>query len=283
MAGSSGAYIVAGDTAAMLSPYVRHAGYGLTKSGQSFLVDTLNISTRAWRQKGLDSLAALEISGSGTTNYIPKFTASGTIGNSTAFDNSGELLVGTTTDAGTYMLQVSGATYVAGNIFNTTSAYIATSSGGLGIGTQTALAKLDIRGAGGQSIYFISTIADDLSHSLESYRSTGGSWSNFTIKSQNMIFSNASGSGSQVESGRITPSGEYLLNSTATDAGDYKLQVGGNIYNTGSITTGAPSGGSIKPWKIGEAATVSPTSPNRTLRVEVDGVVYYIHAKTTND
>lgn len=81
---------------------------------------------------------------------------------------------------------------------------------------------------------------------------------------------------------RLTSSGEVLIN-TESDAGDYRLQVAGNIYNTGSLTTGAPSGGSIKPWKIGEAATVSPTSPNRTLRVEVDGVVYYIHAKTTND
>lgn len=81
---------------------------------------------------------------------------------------------------------------------------------------------------------------------------------------------------------RLTSSGEVLIN-TESDAGDYRFQVAGNIYNTGSLTTGAPSGGSIKPWKIGEAATVSPTSPNRTLRVEVDGVVYYIHAKTTND
>lgn len=87
---------------------------------------------------------------------------------------------------------------------------------------------------------------------------------------------------SNAERGRISNSGEFLI-ATTTDAGDYKLQVAGNIYNTGSLTTGAPSGGSIKPWKIGEAATVSPTSPNRTLRVEVDGVVYYIHAKTTND
>ena len=38
------------DTSSMLANYIRHAGYGLTKSGQSFLVDTLNISTRAWRQ-----------------------------------------------------------------------------------------------------------------------------------------------------------------------------------------------------------------------------------------
>ena len=73
------------------------------------------------------------------------------------------------------------------------------------------------------------------------------------------------------------------MNSSNTDAGDYKLQVTGAIYNTTTLTTGAPTSGSAKPWRLGEAATVSPTSPNRTIRVEIDGTVYYIHAKTTND
>ena len=142
MAGGSGSYILAGDTSAMLTPYlrksdttamlspyyrsatasaalalklnisdtssmlanyIRHAGYGLTKSGQSFLVDTLNIATRAWRQKGLDSLAALEVSGSGTTNYVAKFTAGSTIGNSQIFDNGSTIGIGST--AGTYYVE----------------------------------------------------------------------------------------------------------------------------------------------------------------------------------
>jgi hypothetical protein len=76
-------------------------GYGLsggtiTTTG-TLLVDTLNIATRAWRQKGLDSLAALEVSGSGTTNYVPKFTAASTIGNSQIFDNGTNVGIGTGT------------------------------------------------------------------------------------------------------------------------------------------------------------------------------------------
>ena len=76
-------------------------GYGLsggtiTTTG-TLLVDTLNIATRAWRQKGLDSLAALEVSGSGTTNYLPKFTAASTIGNSQIFDNGTNVGIGITT------------------------------------------------------------------------------------------------------------------------------------------------------------------------------------------
>lgn len=77
--------------------------------------------------------------------------------------------------------------------------------------------------------------------------------------------------------------GEVFIGSAGTDAGAYALQVTGAIYNTTTMTTGAPTGGSVKPWRLGEAATVSPTSPNRTIRVEIDGVVYYLHAKTTND
>lgn len=72
------------------------SGGTITTTG-TLLVDTLNIATRAWRQKGLDSLAALEVSGSGTTNYIPKFTAASTIGNSQIFDNGTNVGIGTTT------------------------------------------------------------------------------------------------------------------------------------------------------------------------------------------
>ena len=81
---------------------------------------------------------------------------------------------------------------------------------------------------------------------------------------------------------RINSAGESLFGAI-TDAGAYTVQVSGAIYNTTTITTGAPTSGTAKPWRLGEVATVSPTSPNRTIRVEIDGTVYYIHAKTTND
>ena len=80
------------------------------------------------------------------------------------------------------------------------------------------------------------------------------------------------------------------LNITNTASGatsNYiKISDGSNIFRVtkaAEVVTAAPTGGSIRKWKLGEAATVSPTSPNRTIRVEIDGVVYYLHAKTTND
>lgn len=51
------------------------------------------------------------LSGSGTTNYLPKFTGSTTLGNSLIYDNGTNVMIGTTTDAG-YKLQVNGDAYI---------------------------------------------------------------------------------------------------------------------------------------------------------------------------
>jgi hypothetical protein len=51
----------------------------------------------------------------------------------------------------------------------------------------------------------------------------------------------------------------------------------------GSIKTAAPSGGTAAAWKLGTVATVSPTSPNRTIEVDIGGTIYYLAAKTTNN
>jgi hypothetical protein len=50
-----------------------------------------------------------------------------------------------------------------------------------------------------------------------------------------------------------------------------------------SVKTDAPAGGTSGTWKLGVAATVSPTSPDRTIEVDIGGTIYYIAAKTTND
>jgi hypothetical protein len=50
-----------------------------------------------------------------------------------------------------------------------------------------------------------------------------------------------------------------------------------------SLKTDAPTGGTAATWKLGTVASVSPTSPNRTIEVDIGGTIYYLHAKTTND
>lgn len=90
------------DTATMLSNYVTSAGYGLLKTTKTLAVDTNLISTRLWRQKGIDSVTSLinaRPSGSGTTNYVSKWTSSSALGNSQIFDNGTNVGIGTATPA----------------------------------------------------------------------------------------------------------------------------------------------------------------------------------------
>lgn len=79
-------------------------------------------------------------------------------------------------------------------------------------------------------------------------------------------------------------------------AGDVRVYAGGhtNLIGTWSTTGLAMNSLAVSgvttlatalgvTWDFGAAAVVSPTSPNRTLRVKVAGTDYYIAAKTTND
>lgn len=64
------------------------------------LVDTLTISTRAWRQKGIDSVSTLitaRPTGTGTNNYVVKWTGTNTQSSSQIFDNGTFVGIGTAT------------------------------------------------------------------------------------------------------------------------------------------------------------------------------------------
>lgn len=349
-------------------------------SSATGLVDTTVLSTRAWRQKGDDSLGAIiatkgsgtvtsvatgyglsggtitttgtiiadsnfvasrlrvgkvvdslslvkqnvltnPVTGTGTTNYVPKFTGTSTIGNSQIFDNgtnvgigvtnpdgelellggtltagtvgtyalilgnssrqimsfgtdanygyiqtwgarnlnlnsqgnntiinsgSGKVLIGTTTDAGDYKLQVSGNAYVTGG------AILAASSGNVGIGG-TPSYNLDILASQPQmrlnattgtnySLYRAQNSGGTLFIGLEN--SAGSGLSTGAAYSANIYHSGAYPiifHTNSTQRMRITSDGELLI-ATTTDAGDYKLQVSGNAYVTGTTVLAATSG-----------------------------------------
>ena len=129
-------------------------GGTITSTGVLFL-DTVKISTRAWRQKGIDSLGALisaklnisdtaamlnnrlKISDTasmlspyarlnGTTNYISKFTSANTLGNSLVYDDGSKVVIGGTTGGSLFNL------IGQGSISNTTT-YSSGTSTALGI------------------------------------------------------------------------------------------------------------------------------------------------------
>ncbi len=91
------------DTASMLTNYIRHGGYGLTKTGQALSVDTAAIATRSRVQKGIDSLGLVKqnvitnpVTGTGTTNYVSKWSGTSTQTISQIFDNGTNVGIGTT-------------------------------------------------------------------------------------------------------------------------------------------------------------------------------------------
>jgi len=83
----------------------KQATISLTTTGTSgaatFSANTLNIPQ-------YQSVLTNPITGTGTTNYVPKFTSGSAIGNSLIFDNGTNVLINTTTDSG-YKLNVNGS------------------------------------------------------------------------------------------------------------------------------------------------------------------------------
>lgn len=76
------------------------AGYGITNAYTKTEVDAL--------------IPTGYVSGSGTANYVPKFTGAATIGNSSIFETGGNVAIGAT-DPLTYRLRVNGAMFLDGD------------------------------------------------------------------------------------------------------------------------------------------------------------------------
>lgn len=67
------------------------------------------------------------------------------------------------------------------------------------------------------------------------------------------------------------------------DGDNHAINLSAPVVTTDSYKSAAPSGSTAGVWKLGAAASVSPTSPNRTVAIDIGGTVYYLAAKTTND
>lgn len=214
------------------------------------------------------------------------------------------IIANNSTDVGDFALQVTGNGYVSGNV---------------GIGTTSPNTKLTVGAASGTlglpttaSFYGTNTLSSSIGtvgiFSTESAAAGVGPVLTFGGQSGNaatpypFAFIQASkvsatagnyagqidfhtvpaDGGAPVRRLRISGDGEILINTT-TDNGDFRLQVNGNAEIRGNIRTSAPPGGTANDWRLGTVATVSPTSPNRTIEVSIGGTIYYIAAKTTND
>ena len=211
------------------------------------------------------------LSGGGTNNFINGATVANTIrfgigdANAAYLTNTGFQVLATTasTSTSTGALVVSGGVGVAGAIF----------AGG----------NLTVSGTGTSAFSGPVTISKSQAAAYTSLTIQNGNASGYS--QVNMV------SGPNTASINYAPGVFFKISIPSADSFQVStnnttaltIDSSQNATFAGSIKTVAPSGGTAKPWELGEAATVSPTSPNRTIRVEIDGTVYYIHAKTTND
>ncbi len=112
-------------------------------------------------------------------------------------------------------------------------------------------------------------VAATFGHTLLGYITENGSAAGF-------MHANAIATGTGI-SFTATTSTLQIAGSAAAIASGTGLRI------VGVVNTDDPAGGTGPNWKLGIAAAVSPTSPNRTVRIDIAGTSYYLAAKLTND
>lgn len=246
-------------------------------SGVSGLIDLYQGTSRQLRiyNSGTDSYLANVTNGGGM--LFRTTTSGGTQNNNLFITSSGEILINTTTDAGAYTLQNNGALY------NTGSAILAATSGNVGIGTTSPTQKLDVSGitrVNGGTIYAQASGTESgqyqlnaLTFGYDATNAVGWITAGGAAARTNLILQEGGGTTTAfVGIGTRTPteklhvvgniyntsstyfnatSGESYFGTT-TDAGNYRVQVSGNAYVSGSIvggnTTNAGGSDAISLW-----------------------------------
>jgi hypothetical protein len=215
-------------------------GYGLsggtiTTTG-TISADTALLASRLRVGKVVDSLALVKqnvltnpVTGTGTTNYVPKFTGTSTIGNSAIFETGNNVVMGSATAQTGYerslQLHSSNTSADVRLIFSDATT------------GQTGPAGFHILKGAGQDAF------------IYNYSNTA------------IIFGT-----NGTARGRFTGDGELLLNTT-TDVGAYVLQANGAIYNTGGAVFAASSGNvGVGTTTISDKLHVSSTSTR--IRIE---------------
>lgn len=162
-----------------------------------------------------------------------------------------------------------------GNSGGTTAVAGALTSGTLTVSTSADTATFTSSNSA-PNAYFKTTASGSVGNQYSvNFQAKNGSGTNKTFAALKMACGPSVTAGS--ETGTFTIFN--IVSGTLTSVASWN---GANGTFGGSVTTSAPSGGAGA-WKLGVANSVSPTSPDRTITVDINGTTYYIAAKTTND
>ena len=174
-----------------------------------------------------------------------------------------------------------------------TSVFDITSSGNVGIGTTSPQGKLDIFNSTNAATTPLISIRSDFATIGNYGMIRFGDFTQTSLYQKGALIYESVSSAAR---GKFHIALENTDSSTSVALTDAKLTVlsSGNVgigttspseklEVNGAIKTAAPSGGTAKPFKVGNVATVTPTLQNRTIEIEIDGTTYYLTAKTTNN
>jgi hypothetical protein len=129
------------------------SGGTITTTG-TLLVDSASVATRARVQKGVDSVAAISVKGTGISGYFPKWTGSATQDTSQLFQLGRNIGIGTASPAYRLHLPDAGATanqaMIAGMIFG---------SDGNGVTMSPNSSNITIKGGQGNGLIYSGTIS----------------------------------------------------------------------------------------------------------------------------
>lgn len=219
-------------------------------SGVLTLGSTISNGTYAYTLPSATGTLALTSAISGTTNYIPKFTSSSTIGNSTLFDDGNALITstssiyvnkanpfvrfkGTTLDA--YIINSNDKLYIADYNTATKNIVLDLSTGNVGIGTSSPNGRLDVKGATATTTSLqLDNGGATYGNYIQSYG--GGSYDRFSLIGNDILFF---GSG-PTERMRIASNGNIGIGTSSNL--DHKLKVAG-IVNSASGASDSVGGG----------------------------------------
>lgn len=222
------------------------------------------------------------IGGSGTTNYIPKFTASTTLGNSLIYDDGTNIGIGTVSPVSSagYIFTTTDATTGSGYVtkVNTTTAmYVYSNALGSNISEQRAL-PLIFETSGAERMRITAggnVLVGGTTDGGQKLQITGAATFSSTISASSYYSSGVELITSDGSSNYLkTAATLYIQSGTSTVA--TISNAGAATFNS-TIKTAAPTGYTAQPWKLGDY-TASGITPDGYILVEINGNLYTIPA-----